>query len=134
MRRKCDFEKVDITLWQKCFPENCLDFVTTYSSAFVLKFPQKSLDGQKSTVWKTVRMLSITCSCEFFCNFQQVWWWLYWNGLSICVFNNIMKNRAQLKERELRLLVLFLLIILGMRSSTTLECAASVCILKKLWV
>ena len=45
-----------------------------------------------------------------------------------------MKNNAQLKERELRLLVLFLLIILGMRSSTTLECAACVCILKKLWV
>ena len=45
-----------------------------------------------------------------------------------------MNNRAQLKERELRLLILFLLIILEMRSSAALECAACVCFLKKLWV
>ena len=38
-----------------------------------------------------------------------------------------MNNRAQLKERELRLLVLFLLIILEMRSEAALECAACVC-------
>ena len=49
-----------------------------------------------------------------------------------CVFTNIMNNRAQLKERELRLLVLFLLIILEMRSSALWECAACVCFLKKL--
>ena len=39
-----------------------------------------------------------------------------------------MNNSFQLKDRELRLLVLFLLIILEMRSSAALECAACVCL------
>ena len=46
-------------------------------TAFVLKLPQKNLDGQKSTVSKAViipqnlltRMLSIIFSCAFFRNF-----------------------------------------------------------------
>ena len=37
-----------------------------------------------------------------------------------------MNNSFQLKDRELQLLVLFLLIILEMRSSAALECAACV--------
>ena len=45
-----------------------------------------------------------------------------------------MNSSAQLKDRELRLSVLFLLIILEMRSSAGLECAACVCFLRKLWV
>ena len=45
-----------------------------------------------------------------------------------------MDNSAPLKYRELRVVVLFLLIILEMRSSVALECAASVCFLKKVWV
>ena len=58
----------------------------------------------------------------------------YWNGLSICVFTNIINNRAQLKERELQLLVLLLLIKLEMHSSAAKECPGCVCFLKKLWV
>ena len=45
-----------------------------------------------------------------------------------------MNSSAQLKDRELRLSVLFFLIILEMRSSAALECAACVCFLRKLWV
>ena len=52
-------------------------WILSQLTAFVLKFLQKNLDGQKSTVWKAVmipqylrtKMLSIICSCEFFCNF-----------------------------------------------------------------
>ena len=81
MRRNCDFKKVDITLSHECFPESCLDVVTTYS--FCLKLQQKNLRVQKSIVWKIVlvpqylltRMLSIIFSCEFFHYFQQVRWW-----------------------------------------------------------
>ena len=70
----------------------------------------------------------------FFAIFNKSDGGFHLNGLSICVFTNIMKNRVQLKERELRLLVLFLLIILEMRSSAALECAACVCFPKKLWI
>ena len=52
----------------------------------------------------------------------------------MCVFTNIMNNSAQLKYRELRMLVLFLLIMLEMRSLLTLECAACVCCFRKLLV
>ena len=45
-----------------------------------------------------------------------------------CVFTNLMNNSFQFKYRELRLLVLFLLITLEMRSSASLECAACVCL------
>ena len=45
-----------------------------------------------------------------------------------------MNNSAQFKDRELRLLALFLLIILEMRSSAALECAAFACFLRKLCV
>ena len=45
-----------------------------------------------------------------------------------------MNNSAQLKDRELRLLVLFLLFMLEMRSSTALECVAFVYFLRKLCV
>ena len=34
VRRKCDFKKVDISLWPECFLESCLDIVTTYSFCF----------------------------------------------------------------------------------------------------
>ena len=50
-------------------------------------------------------------------------------GYQICVFTNLMNNSFQLKDRELWLLVLFLLIILEMRSSAALECAACICFL-----
>ena len=43
-----------------------------------------------------------------------------------------MNNSAQLKDRELRMLFLFLLIILEMRSLLALECAAYVCVFRKL--
>ena len=52
------------------------------------------------------------------------------NVLPICFFTNTINNSAQLKNRELRLLVLFLLIILEMHSSAALECAGWVCFLK----
>ena len=56
-----------------------------------------------------------------------------------CVLTNLMNNSFQFKYRELRLLVLFLLIILEMHSSESLECAACVCLVgwfffRKLWV
>ena len=41
-----------------------------------------------------------------------------------------MNNSAQLKDRELRMLVLFLLVILEMRSLLALEYAACVCFLE----
>ena len=58
----------------------------------------------------------------------------HWNGTPMCVFTNIMNNSAQLKYRELRMLVLFLLIMLEMRSLLTLECAACVCCFRKQFV
>ena len=67
----------------------------------------------------------------FFINSDGVF---HWNGTSIYVFSNTMNNSAQLKDRELRLFVLFFLIILEMRSSAASECAACVCFLRKLWV
>ena len=111
-------------------------------TAFVLKLPQKNLDGKKSTVRKTViipqyllaRMLSIIFSCGFFSIFNKYDGGFYWNGLSIFVFTNIMNNCVQLKKIEPWLLVLFLLIILEMHSSVAMECAACVCFFKKLWV
>ena len=42
-------------------------------------------------------------------------------------FTNLVNNSFQLKDRELRLLVLFLLIILEMSSLAALEWAACVC-------
>ena len=45
-----------------------------------------------------------------------------------CVLTNLMNNSFQFKYRELRLLVLFLLIIQGMHSSASLECAGCVCL------
>ena len=45
-----------------------------------------------------------------------------------------MNNSAQFKDRELRLLLLFWLIMLEMRFSAALECAAFVCFLRKLCV
>ena len=52
-------------------------WILSQLTAFVLKFQQKNLDEQKSTVWKTViipqylltKMFSILCSWEFFPNF-----------------------------------------------------------------
>ena len=54
-----------------------------------------------------------------------------WNGFSICVFSYTMNNSVQPKDSELRLFVLFLLIILELRSSAALECAACVCFPRK---
>ena len=51
-------------------------------------------------------------------------------------FTNLVNNSFQLKDRELRLLVLFLLIILEMSSLAALEWAACVCFFfffRKLW-
>ena len=42
-----------------------------------------------------------------------------------------MNNSAQLKDRELRLIVLLLLIILEMSSSAALECDICVCFFRK---
>ena len=47
------------------------------------------------------------------------------------VLTNKMNNSAQLKDRELRLLVLLFLIILEMSSSAALECGACVCFFGK---
>ena len=58
---------------------------------------------------------------------------LHWNGTPICVFTN-MNNSVQLKDRELRIFVLFLLIILKLCSLLTLKCAACVYFFRKLWV
>ena len=58
----------------------------------------------------------------------------HWNGTSICVFTNIMNSSAQIKDKELWILVLFLLIILAKRSLLTLEYAPCVCFFRKLWV
>ena len=104
-------------------------------TAFVLKLQQKNVRGKKAIVWKTAlipqyflsRMWSIIFSCMSDCIF-------HWNGTPMCVFTNIMNNSAQFKDRELRILVLFLSIIPEMRSLLTLECAACVCVFRKLWV
>ena len=42
-----------------------------------------------------------------------------------------MTNSAQLKDRKLRMLVLFLLIILEICSLLALECATSICFFRK---
>ena len=92
------------------------------------------------------RMLSIIFSSKFVRYFQQVRWWFPLNGLSICIFTNIMKNIAQFRDRELRLLVcffclFFLLLFYFVFANHTrnaflvaLECAACVCSFIKLWV
>ena len=117
-------------------------WILSQLTAFVLKLQQKYLHGQKSTVWKTVLILNIylleCCllylAVEFFTFFNKSDGGFYWNGLSICAFTNTINNSAQLKDRDLRLLLLFLLIILEMCSSAALECAAFVCFLRKLCV
>ena len=63
--------KLLTSLWSEFFPQSCLNIVTTF--VFVLKFQQKNLHGQKSTVWKTAliphylnlltRMSSVIFSC-----------------------------------------------------------------------
>ena len=58
----------------------------------------------------------------------------HWNGTSICVFTNTMNNSAQFKDSELRMPVLFLLIILETCSLLSLECAPCVCFFRKLWI
>ena len=55
----------------------------------------------------------------------------HWNGLSICVFTNLMNNS---KIENCGCLLVFLLIILEMCLSVELECAACVCFFKKPWV
>ena len=47
----------------------------------------------------------------FFCCFSKSCGGFHWNGLSISVVTNIMNSSAQLRDRELWLLVLLLLII-----------------------
>ena len=103
------------------FDQNVFSIIVCILSqliALVEKFP-----WTKSTVWKTALIPQ----------YLLTRWWFHWNGLS-CVFTNTMNNSAPFKDRELWLLVLFLLIILEMRSSAALECAAFVCFLRKLCV
>ena len=118
-------------------------WILSQLTAFVLKLQQKNLHGQKSTVWKTALELNIylleCCllypAVIFFAIFRKSDSDFHCNGLSRCVFTNILDNSAQLKEKELRLLVvLVLLIIREMRSSAVLECATCVCFFRKLWL
>ena len=122
MRTKCNFKKLDATLWFEYFPESCLDIVTTYSFCFETsaeKSPWTKIYCMENCLSTSIftRIWSIIFSCKFFRYFQQA-------------FN----SSAQLKDRELWMLVLFLLIIPEMHSLVALECAACVCFLRKLWV
>ena len=54
------------------------------------------------------------------------------DGTPICVFTNIMINSAKLKDRELRMIVLIVLVILEIHSLLALECATCVCLIRKL--
>ena len=71
---------------------------------------------------------------SFFALFSKSDGGFHWNGLTINVWSNKINNSAQLKDRELRLLVLLLLIILGMISSAAMECDTCVCFFRKVWV
>ena len=59
---------------------------------------------------------------DFFAFFIKSCGGFFWGELSICVFTNIIDNSVPLNDRELRLLVSLLSIILKMRSSATLQC------------
>ena len=140
-------------LWKRCaiskklishFDPNVFSIVVWILSqltVFVLKLRQKSLHEQKSTVWKTALMLQyyllecclIYSAVNFFTFFNKSDGGFHGNGISICIFTNTINNSAQLKDREMQLFVLFLLIILKMCSSEALECAAFVCFLRKLF-
>ena len=76
-------------------------------------------------------LLCLAVKC--FAIFSKSDYVFYWNGRLICVFTNIMNNSAQLKDSELRRLVLlFFLVILEMCSLLTLECAPCVWFFRKL--
>ena len=112
-------------------------------TAFILELNQKNLPGRKSTAWNTALItqyllkldLSEICllysAVDFFIFFSKPDGGLHGTGLSICVFTNTVNNSAHLKDRELQLLDLFLLIILEMHPSAALECVACVCFLTK---
>ena len=114
-------------------------------TAFVLKLQQKNLHGQKSRYCVVYGKLPLECCLFQLWNFSlfsaslMMVVFIEMGYQAICVFTNTMNSSAQLKDRELRLLVLFLLIILllytiEMRSSAALECATFVCFLRKLCV
>ena len=104
MRRNLISKKLISQLWHEFLPASCLDIVTTCS--FCLKLQQKNLSGQKSTLWNTAlvpqyllaRMLSTRDSVvNTFAIFSKSDSGFHWNGLSVCVFTNLMDNSAQLK-------------------------------------
>ena len=115
-------------------------WILSQLTAFVLKIQQKNFPWTKICCktdlvpqYLLTRKLSVIFSCECMRYLLQVCWWfpLKW-VINICVFTNIMNKSAQLRNRELRLLALFLLTILEMRSSATLEYAACFCFFRKL--
>ena len=111
------------------------DIVTTYSFCF-------KTSAENSPWMKINCMESCLGTCRF--TYQNVVYYILLWIFSVflaslmvvsikigyqCVFCfNLMNNSFLLKYRELRLLALFLLIILEMRSSAALECAACVCL------
>ena len=113
-------------------------WIMSQLTAFVLKLQQKNLHGQKSIVWKTAllpqylltRMWSFIFSCDFFLLFSANL--MVIDGKPISVFTNIMNNSAKLKDRELRMIVLIVLVILEIHSLLALECATCVCLIRKL--
>ena len=116
-------------------------WILSQFTAFALKLQQKKLHGRKSTAWSTALitqyLLNLLECCllysavDFFIFFNKADGGFHGNGLSICVFTNIMNNCVYLKGRELQLLDLFFLIILEMRPWAALECAACVCFFDK---
>ena len=123
------------------------DIVTTYSFCF-------KTSAENSPWMKINCMESCLGTCRF--TYQNVVYYILLWIFSVflaslmvvsikigyqCVFCfNLMNNSFLLKYRELRLLALFLLIILEMRSSAALGCAACVCLFvcffffRNLWV
>ena len=109
-------------------------WILSQLTAFVLKLQQENLHEQRSTVWKTAKILQyllesslLYLAVHILAIFNKSDDGVHWSGLLVCVFTNIMNNRAQLKEGELQLPALFLLIIQEMRPSATFECAACAC-------
>ena len=136
------YHEILVTLWPGCFLDSCLDIATTYSFCFKTSAEKSSWTKIYCVVYGK---LPLECCLFQLWNFSlfsaslMMVVFIEMGYQAICVFTNTMNSSAQLKDRELRLLVLFLLIILllytiEMRSSAALECATFVCFLRKLCV
>ena len=135
MRRKCDSKKVDIIHFDmNVFPR--VAWILSYSLQLLFWNFNRKISVDKNLLYgklpKYPNIYLLQCgqlylALNFFAIFSKSDGAFHCNGTPICVFTNIMNNSAQLKDRELWMLVLFLLIILEICSLLTLKCAACVC-------